>query len=172
MIKIIILALSLFAAYVNAKVLHVDNTGFIIQNEIETPHSSKKVWYALINDVDEWWPKDHSWWKGTFTISSSAGGCFCEKKGKQQAQHMQITFVDPMKMLRMAGGLGPLQGMGVYGALNWKFEKTESGTKVTLSYYAQGYRPDGFEDLAPIVAKVQNQQLNALKAFVEKNSEK
>ncbi|MCW8108615.1 SRPBCC family protein [Alteromonas ponticola] len=167
MIKVILLASSLLLTTVQAKVLHADDAGFIIENEIITALPAKKVWHALVNDVDEWWPKDHSWWRGTFTIAPSAGGCFCEKKGKQQAQHMQVTFVDPAKILRMTGGLGPLQGMGVYGALNWQFEKVEEGTKVTLTYHAQGYRPEGFTEFAPVVAKVQNQQLNALKTFIE-----
>ncbi|NMH58586.1 SRPBCC family protein [Alteromonas ponticola] len=172
MVKRILLIISAVILPVKANVLHVDNAGFIIENEIVTTHSAKKVWHALINDVDKWWPKDHSWWNGTFTIAPSAGGCFCEKKGKQQAQHMQVTFVDPARMLRMTGGLGPLQGMGVYGALNWQFESVDNGTKVTLTYYAQGYRPEGFADFAPVVAKVQHQQLNALKSYIETNNTK
>ncbi len=170
MLKTIIIVLGLLTPLVQAEVLHADSGGFIIKNEVTTPHAPKKVWHALINDVDEWWPKDHSWWKGTFTIAPSAGGCFCEKKGRQQAQHMQVTYVDPAKVLRMTGGLGPLQELGVFGALNWLLEKTATGTKITLTYYAQGYRPDGFADFAPVVAKVQNQQLNALKSFVESSN--
>ena len=41
--------------------------------------------------------------------------------GARSAEHMRIGFVDPGVQLRMLGGLGPLQGMGLHGALDWMF---------------------------------------------------
>ena len=153
-----------------AEVKYVSEQGFIIENRIETNADTMQVWSALINDVDSWWPKDHSWWaqEGTFSIEPKAGGCFCETAGERSAEHMHISFVDPGKLLRMTGGLGPLQGMGMVGALDWKFSEHNGKTVVTLTYTVQGFNKDGFEGLAPIVASVQNVQLNGLKKFVER----
>ena len=152
-----------------AKVVHVAQHGFIIENTISTQQAPEKIWLALINDVDSWWPKDHSWWgdKGTFSIQAKAGGCFCELAADKSAEHMRISFVEPHKLLRMTGGLGPLQGMGVFGSLDWLLTTEDDTTVVTLTYSVTGINSNGFEQLAPIVARVQGIQLNALKQFVE-----
>lgn len=150
------------------KVSHVSEFGFIVENQVEIAKPADKVWQALVNDVDKWWPKDHTWWGTTSTLSieSVAGGCFCEKVDDKSAEHMRIAFVDPHKLLRMAGGLGPLQGMGMHGALDWKFENTDKGTSITLTYRVSGIDPNGYENLAPIVAKVQGMQLQGLANYL------
>ncbi|RPH23705.1 MAG: hypothetical protein CBB67_000215 [Alteromonadaceae bacterium TMED7] len=79
---------------------------------------------------------------------------------------MQVVFVDPLKLLRMTGGLGPLQGMGVFGSLDWVFESVSNGTQITLTYRVQGFTPDGFSKLAPVVAEVQGLQLQGLANYL------
>ena len=148
--------------YAEPEVLHTSEHGFIVVNKQVIKADKMVVWQALVDDVDSWWPKDHSWWKGTFSIDKYAGGCFCERSGDRSAEHMRISFVDPGNTLRMTGGLGPLQKMGMYGALDWQFDQTEKETTVTLSYAVSGVSQSGYESLAPIVAKVQGQQLEAL----------
>ena len=79
---------------------------------------------------------------------------------------MQVVFVEPQKVLRMTGGLGPLQGMGVFGSLDWVFEPVPGGTQITLTYRVQGFTPDGFSKLAPVVAEVQGLQLQGLANYL------
>ena len=157
-------------AFSKSVVNYVSDHGFIVTNTISSKVTPDEMWNALVNDVDLWWPKDHSWWgkQGKFSIEPLAGGCFCEVAGQRSSVHMQISFVEPNKLLRMTGGLGPLQGMGMHGALDWVFETNEETTAITLTYRVSGINPEGFEQLAPIVAKVQGIQLNALKAYVER----
>lgn len=140
----------------SAKVLAVNEHGFIVENSVSTNQSATLVWQALVNDIDKWWPKDHSWWgeKGKFTLNAKAGGCFCEVSGNKSAQHMRIVFVEPSKLLRMSGGLGPLQGMGMNGALTWVITEEQGNTMITLTYRVHGINPGGFQELAPIVANV------------------
>jgi len=91
----------------------------------------------------------------------------------------------------MIGGLGPLQEMGVTGALIWEFSDIETAppsadeendkrvpkTKVTLTYHASGNihfngkkaSNEEAVNLVNVVDKVQAQQLNALIAFSDKN---
>lgn len=153
-----------------AEVKHVAPFGFIVENNIQTNSSADNAWHALTTQVNKWWPDDHTWWGDSqnLSISAVAGGCFCEIDGDKQAQHMQITFVEPSKLLRMTGGLGPLQGMGMHGALDWTFSTKQDITTVTLRYQVSGINPGGFAELAPIVDKVQESQLNALKQFIDK----
>ncbi|GAB3023670.1 SRPBCC family protein [Bowmanella dokdonensis] len=160
----LLLLSTLFTPALQAEVQHIDTYGFIVSNQVLVRTEPEQSWRALVEDVGKWWPADHSWWgkAENFSIEARAGGCFCEINGDSQAQHMQISFVEPAKLLRMTGGLGPLQGMGLYGALDWQFEAVEGGTRITLSYKVHGYAPNGFKDLAPIVDQVQGLQLGGL----------
>lgn len=155
----------------HSKVLLIADTGFIVENKVQVTSDRQVTWQAFTQHVDRWWPSDHTWWGETSTLSidSVAGGCFCEKNGNKSAEHMRISFVDPHKLMRMTGGLGPLQGMGMYGALEWSFNAVEGGTEVTMTYKVNGINPGGFEKLAPIVDRVQGMQLNGLKTFVQSN---
>ena len=84
--------------------------------------------------------EDHTWWgrASRLSIDARAGGCFCEIAGKRQAQHMQVVFADPGKLLRMSGGLGPLQGMGLSGVL-------ASVIRFASASADAGYQPFGIE---------------------------
>lgn len=161
---ILVFVLLLSSSLVSSKVLYLADTGFIVENTITLQEKRKTVWQAFTQKVDQWWPSDHTWWgdKSVLSIDTFAGGCFCEKYKNNSAEHMRIVFVEPNKQMRMSGGLGPLQGMGMYGILNWKFIDKPTGTAVTMTYKVNGINPDGFASLAPIVDKVQAQQLNGL----------
>ena len=142
--------------------------GFTIENSQVVPVDAATAWKALVDDVGRWWPKDHTWWgdASKLSIQARAGGCFCEVDGERQAWHMTVTFVDPGSTLRMTGGLGPLQGMGLDGALEWRFAKAAEGTKITLWYRAGGYTPDDISKFVPVVDQVQGQQLGGLADYL------
>lgn len=151
-------------AHAEPKVTAQSEYGFITDNVVTINASPDEVWQKLIYGVDTWWPKDHSWWgqDGTFSISPKAGGCFCETAGDKSAEHLHVVFVDPNKKLVMTGGLGPLQGMGLFGALTFELTEQDDSTKVSMTYRVHGYYPDGYQQLAPIVAQVQGLQLQGL----------
>ena len=166
------LALALLASlgmpWASAAVVDATASGFTLENSREVPVDAGTVWKSLVGDVDRWWPKDHTWWgsASTLSIDPRAGGCFCERVGKagdgREAQHLTVTFVEPDKLMRMVGGLGPLQGMGLHGVLEWRMVATgESATRITLWYRAGGYAPDDLSKLAPVVDRVQAAQLGA-----------
>lgn len=148
--------------------------GFTIENSAVVPGDAAAVWLALAKHVDEWWPKDHTWWgaRAKLTIDAHAGGCFCERGQGHEAQHMQVVLADAPKLLRMTGGLGPLQGMGLQGVLEWRMATVDGGTKITLWYRAGGYSPDDIGKFAPVVDSVQALQLGALAAYVRNHAPK
>ena len=80
---------------------------------------------------------------------------------------MRISFVEVNHILRMTGGLGPLQGMGIYGALTWQLTAQNNRTKLVLTYQAHGVIVGNFTELAPIVDRVQNSQLMALAEYIK-----
>lgn len=120
--------------------------------------------FAQFIQIGEWWVKSHTWFGNADNLSIDArpGGCFCEKSGDREALHMLVTYVDPGQELKMVGGLGPLQMMGLQGGMSWRFEATDTGTRITQTYNVSGYAPGGLSDIADIVDAVQTQQLNAL----------
>ena len=174
-----------------ADVNYADNSGFSITNESESYAPVEVVYSHFIQHVDMWWPKDHTWWKGALRIDEQAGGCFCETTDTASAAHMQVSYIEPNKRVVMTGGLGPLQEMGMSGALIWEFSTIASSTsssvnpqdsripktKVTLTYHASGNihfngQKASNEDavnLVRVVDNVQAQQLNALTAFSDNN---
>jgi hypothetical protein len=154
-----------------AAVIDATASGFTIENRADVPTDAMTTWKALVDDVGEWWPRDHTWWgeASELTIEPRAGGCFCERNGAQQAQHLQVTFVDPGRLLRLTGGLGPLQGMGLHGVLEFRLAPgTDGGTTITLFYRAGGYTPDDLEGFAAVVDQVQALQLGGLADLLRK----
>lgn len=151
-----------------AEVKDASPSGFTTENSVIVMTDPASAWQALVGDVDAWWPKDHSWWgsAGTLSFDARAGGCFCEKSGERQAQHLQVVFVDPGKLLRLTGGLGPLQGMGLYGVLEWRLVPVDGGTRITYWYRAGGYTPDDLRSLAGVVDQVQAKQLGGLARYI------
>lgn len=150
----------------HAAVTDATTQGFTAENTVTVPVAPDVAWTAMVRDVDRWWPKDHTWWSAasTLSIEPRAGGCFCERAadGVREAQHLQVVHVEPGAALRMTGGLGPLQGMGLHGVLDVTFKAVDGGTSVTWRYRAGGYTPDDLSKLAPIVDRVQAQQLAGL----------
>ncbi len=164
----VFISTAVFALPVHAEVKDASASGFTIENSAVVPVDPSTAWQALVGNVDSWWPKDHTWWGRTskLTIDARAGGCFCEVAGDRQAQHMQVVFVDPPKLLRMRGGLGPLQGMGLSGVLEWRMTAVEGGTRIALWYRAGGYAPDDLGKLAAGVDAVQALQLGGLAKYL------
>lgn len=161
-----LLLVGVLAPAAAARVVDSSPAGFTIENARDVPVDADTAWHALVDDVDRWWPKDHSWWGGesTLSIESVAGGCFCERTadGRRSARHMVVLFAEPGKLLRLGGGLGPLQGMGIQGVMEWRLEPVEGGTRITLFYRAGGYAPDDLSEFAPVVDRVQALQLGGL----------
>jgi len=164
----VMLALSGAGAW--AEVKDASAQGFTLENRETVPVSAMAAWNALVNDVDVWWPRDHTWWKGsTLSIDARAGGCFCEKDGGRETQHQQIVFVDPGRLLRMVGGLGPAQGLGLSGVIEFRLAAADGGgTTITMFSRTGGYTPDDLRSLAPLADRVNKQMLGALAAYLRK----
>lgn len=162
----------LFACPAQAEVKDSSPSGFTLENSAVVPVDADTAWDALVNDVDHWWPADHTWWgdASKLSIVPRVGGCFCEINGDQQAWHMAVSFVDPGKTLRLTGGLGPLQGMGLHGALEFRLAPVEGGTRITLWYRAGGYTPDDLSKFAPVVDQVQGLQLGGLADYLRRKA--
>lgn len=170
------MALCVIAPCAQASVLARTDNGFQIENQVDVQASAEHAYAALVNEVGLWWPAAHSWFGAAenFSIDARAGGCFCEIAGANQVEHMRIVVSRPAALLRMSGGLGPLQSMGLSGPLDWIFEPLDSdnpdaGTRIRLRYTVSGFVDKPLGRFIDVVDQVQGQQLNALAKHINQN---
>src|SRR5918911_314155 len=100
-----------------ASALDVTPTGFLVRYELNIAAPTAKVYDSLIN-VGSWWSEKHTYSGDSrnLSIDARAGGCFCEKlPNGGSVQHMEVVQARPGKLLRLYGGLGPLQGLAAAG---------------------------------------------------------
>ncbi len=164
--------LSIFAVVpVKAEVTSSAAEGFEIKLGVSVPASPELVYKQFLK-VDEWWSPEHTWWgkAENLSLEPRAGGCFCEVEGDKSVLHMTVAFVSPNREIRLLGGLGPLQQMGLHGVLTFKFiPVSDNETRIVQIYRVTGYDPNGLEGLAPIVDQVQALQMNRLRDRFKSN---
>lgn len=167
-----VLAISAPAA---AEVKNATETGFNVVHFAAVSVEPDIIWKRLIAPKT-YWSKTHSWSGSSdgFYIDAQAGGCFCElfqEKGADgktittgSVEHMRVIFVQPGKVLRMQGALGPLQSEAVLGTLTVAMEpsKDGKGTKLSFSYVVGGHMRYKVADIAPAVDKVLGEQFKSL----------
>ena len=150
----------------HAQVQEANDEGFVIERSVQLPVSGADAWETF-TQISEWWHPDHTYTMEASRLSMTAepGGCFCESlPGGGFVEHMRIVYADPGVMVRMAGGLGPLQDQAVSGAMTWTFEDNEDGTLLTLRYRVAGIAAGGLSNWAVPVDGVLAQQLERLGA--------
>ena len=147
-----------------AEVMHSSASGFELKSSVSIPASPQLAYEQFVR-INEWWSPEHTYWgkSSNLSLEPRAGGCFCEVDGDKSVLHMTVSFVSPNREVRMLGGLGPLQQMGLSGVLTFKFiPVSDNDTRIVQVYRVTGYDPNGLEALAPVVDQVQTLQLKSL----------
>lgn len=162
--------LSATAHQAAADVLDSTASGFTVQTTVQVAAPAAAVYDALTGSVDKWWDEAHTWSgrAANLTIDAKPGGCFCEKLPGGGVQHMTVIFADRGKMLRMTGGLGPLQSMAVAGVLTFSLKELGGRTTLECTYTVLAYTKQDLTALAPLVDRVTAGQVARLKAFIER----
>jgi uncharacterized protein YndB with AHSA1/START domain len=170
--KLLSLIGNFFLLAVAGKAEVTDSTfyGFTVKTELTVRQNPDSLFKYLVRDVGLWWDPQHTF-SGSATnliIQPKANGCFCERlENGGSVRHMTIVFVEPGKILRMTGGMGPLQGMAVEGAMTFQFKPSGAETVLTLTYIVGGYAPGGMAKLAPMVDQVLDEQMQRLRVYAE-----
>lgn len=152
-----------------AEVINSSEHGFTLRIE-KTVNSDAMTAYRQFIRIGEWWDAEHTWFgeAENLSLEPRAGGCFCEKSAGREVLHMTVTYVDPGREVRMTGGLGPLQMMGVHGGWSWQFSALpDDTTKIILNYQVVGFLADGLDSLAAVVDGVQTSQVERLVSVIE-----
>jgi uncharacterized protein YndB with AHSA1/START domain len=173
MIRITALALIVCAmgiGFAAAEVADSSAAGFTVKDSVTINAAPDEVYRRLLR-VGDWWNPEHTYSGDSHNLSieEKAGGCFCEKlPNGGSARHMEVLLAVPGKTLRMAGGLGPLQGIAAAGSMTIQLSPDGSGTKLSLTYAVVGYLPAGMNTWAAPVDSVLTGQFNRLKNYIER----
>lgn len=163
---LLILALGL-AMPALAEVKDTRENGFTIEATVMAEANPVVVYTRLVK-VAGWWDPKHTWSgsAGNLKLDPKAGGCFCEKLANGgSVQHARVIFAQPGKLLRLEGGLGPMQDMAVTGILTFTLEPDGKGTRIRMTYRVAGILGMPAAQLAPGVDQVMGIQLDRLRAF-------
>jgi uncharacterized protein YndB with AHSA1/START domain len=159
-----------FALPASAEVASASAGGFLIQAETEVAAAPERVWRAVAR-VGRWWGDEHTYSgdAGRMSLEPRAGGCWCERWGDgQSVEHARVVLVmeqDGVRTLRLEGGLGPLQEMGVSGVLTFTVAPHLSGARLAMSYRVAGDPGLGLDQLAPLVNMVLMEQFGRLARY-------
>jgi hypothetical protein len=121
--------------------------------------------YAAVTHPEKWWNGEHSYSGdvSNMTLEAVAGGCWCEKlPAGGSAQHMRVLTAIPGVLLRLSGGLGPLQAQPMTGVMTWSFKDDPAGGSVIDFKYRLAGPSDLPGDWPQAVNGVLSEQLQRL----------
>ena len=159
----------------HAEVVSTTPTGFVTRDTAQIAAPPMAVWLALTKPAD-WWNDDHTWSgdAANLTLTPQAGGCFCETipggdAGNASAMdgsalHATVVQAFPLKVLRLRGGLGPLQGEPAEGVLTITLKEIPGGTRVLWEYNVGGPMRFEIPVISAAVDQVMSQQLAGLRS--------
>ena len=166
---------ALAASPASAEVVAQSEAGFVLVNETTAAASPAAVWKALIAP-STWWSPAHTYSgdAASLYLDAQATGCFCEllplpkdaPEGTRRGsvEHGHVVFASPGKLLRLSGGLGPLQSEAVGATLTIALTPEGDGTKITWTYVVGGYMRPKVDAIAPMVDQVLGEQAARLAA--------
>ncbi len=158
----------------------VSGSGFTSSYRAEIKVAPAQAWAAIVQ-LPRWWNAAHTYSGNAahLSLDAQAGGCFCERwrdaaGGSHSAQHAQVVLVQEGRVLRLSGGLGPLQDMAVVGTLTI-VTATGTGAEagqhfLRMTYRVAGGADAGLDKLAAPVDGVIGDQFKRLKALIETGS--
>lgn len=168
-------ALALAAQPAAAEVVAQSEAGFVTRTAVTVKADPAAAWLALVAP-NQWWNGEHTYSgdPANLYIDPQATGCFCEKLPPTKdappgarpgsIEHMHVIYAAPARVLRMSGGLGPLQSEAVEGTLTITLKPVDGGTRILWEYVVGGYMRQKIPELAPLVDKVLLEQLARLAA--------
>lgn len=163
------------AAPLDAEVVSTTPNGFVTRDTAQIAAPPMAVWLALTKPAD-WWNDEHTWSgdAANLTLTPQAGGCFCEtipggdagsaSAMDGSARHATVVQAFPLRVLRLRGGLGPLQGEPAEGVLTITLKEIPGGTRVLWEYNVGGPMRFEIPVISAAVDQVMSQQLAGLRS--------
>ncbi len=155
-----------------AQVAESGENGFQIRASREIDKPAGEVFAAFEKEIGQWWNSQHSWSgdAGNLRMDHERGALIEKLPDGGYCRHLEIVYYEPGKAMRLSGGLGPLQGLGLHGVMSVAVSEAGGKSRVELSYNVSGFLPGGLEQLAPVVDGVLNEQLDRFKRYCQTGS--
>lgn len=153
-----------------AEVATAEQALFILRGEADVVAPPAQAWRALTR-IQNWWNPEHTYSGDArrLSLDARAGGCWCERWGRgQSVEHMRVVLAmenDGVRTLRLVGGLGPLQEMGVSGVMTFTVAPNPQGAKISWTYRVSGEPGLNLDRIAPIVDGVLTEQVERLRRY-------
>jgi hypothetical protein len=146
----------------------VSPTGFLVTHRRAVDATPKQL-FAAIGRVDRWWDAEHTYSgdAANMSIDLGAGGCFCERWSGGSIEHARVIYVADDKVVRLQGGLGPLQPLGANGVLDFAIKVVDGRTQLALTYRVSGAPDAALDKWAAAVDRVLGEQATRLQTFAE-----
>lgn len=147
-----------------ARILESGPGHFILAHTVTVPLPPAQTWARLI-DLPRWWDGAHSWSGDArnLRLDPRAGGLWAEVlPGGGSVEHARVLHADLGRLLRVSGGLGPLQSEPVSAVLTITLKPVPGGTEVAARYAVAGALPGGAAAFAAPVDSVITAQFDRL----------
>lgn len=126
-------------------------------------NGDRQVAWQHLTEINTWWSSDHTYSGKAETLSLQpvAGGCWCETWAGGSVEHARVVLAMPGRLLRLEGGFGPLQGLGVSAILTFELKPSDdpTHTRLKVSYVVNGSSLSGLDGLAGPVDAVMGAQI-------------
>ena len=162
---------ALAATPASAEVVSAGADGFVVRNVVEVSVPAERAYLQLARP-ERWWESSHTYSgkAANLSLDLRPGGCFCEALPGGiggGVEHLRVLAARPGKMLRLGGGLGPLQGEAVTGVLTFELKAKGTGTEVVQTYTVRGLPAADAAKWAPMVDGMLRTQLERYGRYVD-----
>jgi hypothetical protein len=164
---LVVLGVLLASPAAQAEVVRASADGFTLSIAFDTPAPPARA-FAALGEIGAWWSSEHTYSgdAANMTLDLTAGGCFCERWDGGSITHATVVQVRNDAVLRLTGGLGPLQELPVSQVHDWTVEAAAEGSRVTYATRVAGAPGDNLGELAPLVDMVMAEQMERLRAYL------
>ncbi|TQV72949.1 hypothetical protein FLL45_15920 [Aliikangiella marina] len=168
--KLLLIILIFFVPNAHAEILEANEHYFSIQFEEKLPVKVERLNKQILK-IEYWWHPSHTYSgkSENLYIDLKKRHCFCERLGDQGiVRHLELVNYQPNKLIRLVGGLGPLQTIPVNGVLDFSMASNSDGTTtLKVTYQVSGAVP-GLKAWPGPVEQVLKQQFERLVNKVKK----
>jgi uncharacterized protein YndB with AHSA1/START domain len=140
--------------------------GFLVRHEVVVPADRAHA-FAEVLHPERWWNDAHTWSGSAANLSLDprAGGCWCEKWDRGEAEHGVVIRVLADENLRVRAAFGPLQAMALAGVFDITLADAEGGgTRIVATFRVNGPASANLDKLAAPVDGVIGEQVERLRA--------
>jgi len=166
-------AFAMILAVAIAPLAHASTTkptssSYLVTHKAEVAATPAQV-YAALGQPDKWWNPEHthSGKASNLKMDMRAGGCFCESWDAGSVEHLHVIQALRDQLLRLEGGLGPLQEKAVTGILTFAMAPSGGKTQLVVTYRVRAAEAN-LDASSDMVDQVVGEQVTRLVSFVEK----